>query len=107
MKKEFTLSPYFVQEEPQIPVIGLIADLDKSPSYKLDAIAVYKAKGHGYLVVHVSGCSCWPYYGGTDQRVCNNKTDVQRAIREFSSYNDFADLLDMLQDRQWKIQKGE
>lgn len=100
----FDLSPYFDQEQPQIPISGLIADLDMSPSYELDAMAVFKANGKGYLVVHVSGCSCWPDRGGTDQRVCNTKTDVQKAIREFSEYTDFAQLLDKLQELSWRVQ---
>lgn len=101
----FDYSPYFDQEQPQIPVSGIIADLDMSRPYELDAVAVFKASGKGYLVVHVSGCSCWPDRGGTDQRICNNKTDVQKSIREFSEYTDFAALLDKLQGVSWRVQE--
>lgn len=103
----YEYSPYFDQGQPEIPVSGLIADLDMSQPYELDALAVFKAKGKGYLVVAVSGCSCWPDRGSTSQRTCNTKTDVQKAIREFSGYTDFAELLDKLQAVSWRVQEKQ
>jgi hypothetical protein len=96
-------SPYFDQEEPEIEITGMIASLDQSASYELDAIAVFKAKSRRYLVVHVSGCSCWPDRGSTYQQVCENKTKVQEAIRQFSEYTDFAGIMDALQAASWKV----
>ena len=96
------ISPYFDQEQPQAPIVGLIADSDKSEPYELDAMAVFKLKGKGFLVVHVSGCSCWPDRGGTTQTICNRKTDVEKAVRDFDSL-----LVDKLQQVSWKVQKKE
>jgi len=72
-------SPFFDQEEPQLPIDGLIASGDMSAHYELDAAAVFKAQ-HRYLVVFVSGCSCWPDRGGTYQAVCESKVDVDREL---------------------------
>ena len=49
-------SPFFDQEGPEVKIDGLIASMDDSPSWELDAKAVFKAGRH-YLVVEVSGCS--------------------------------------------------
>ena len=46
-------SPYFDQEKPQISLLGMIASLDVSPSYELDAAAVFIAVDRKYLVVFV------------------------------------------------------
>lgn len=96
-------SPYFDQEPAEVPVIGIIADEDKSQPYELDALAVYKVIGKGYLVVYVSGCSCWPDRGSTSQRICHNKTDVQKALREFG----YESLMDKLQQASWKVEKHD
>ena len=90
-------SPYFDQEEPQIEVTGMIADYDISQPYELDACAVFKAK-KGYLVVFVSGCSCWPDRGFTSQILCNRKSDVDKQLR-----GNWSNLLDKCQERSWKI----
>lgn len=90
--------PYFDQEEPQIEVLGLIAECDYSYPYELDAIAVFKAK-RGYLVVEVSGCSCWPDSGSTTQTVCHSKTEVDRIIGKHP------DLIDKVQAAGWRVTK--
>lgn len=84
--------PFFDQESPQIAVDGLIASLDLSPSYELDAKAVFKAGRH-YLVVEVSGCSCWPDRGGTTQTVCSSRAEVDRILT-----GEWRDLLQQCQD---------
>lgn len=90
--------PYFAQEQPEMEIIGMIADEDISEAYELDACAVFKTK-KGYLVVFVSGCSCWPQYGSTTQVVCNRKVDVDKQLRGVWSV-----LLDKCQARNWKVQ---
>lgn len=92
-------SPYFDQEEPQIEIEGMIADLDISAPYQLDAAAVFKGKLKGYLVVLVSGCSCWPSMGATAQFVCNKKSDVDKVLV------DWHELLDKCQYNNWKVTK--
>lgn len=72
-------NPFFDQEQPDLPIDGLIASEDISASYELDAAAVFKA-GERFLVVEVSGCSCWPDRGSTYQAVCETKSDVDRAL---------------------------
>ena len=94
-------SPYFDRESPQIPIVGMIADLDISPSYELNAMAVFKAK-IGYLVVSVSGCSCWPDRGGTEQTTCRRKSDVDKKLT-----GDFRELLDKCQAKNWKPDKSK
>lgn len=89
--------PFFDQEEPEIEISGLIASLDLSPSYELDAKAVFKAGRH-YLVVEVSGCSCWPYRGGTGQTVCTTRSEVDRLLT-----GEWRDLLQQCQNANWKI----
>jgi hypothetical protein len=53
---------YFSQEPPILELERLIAEYDCSEEYELDAVAVFKTKteDHPFLVVWVSGCSCWP-----------------------------------------------
>jgi hypothetical protein len=77
----------------------MIASVDESASYELDAAAVFKT-GRQYLVVFVSGCSCWPYRGSTEQYICPTKVDVDRTVR--GKYNS---LLQKCQDANWKVQK--
>ena len=91
--------PYFDQENPQVDISGMIADLDVSQPYELDARAVFKAS-KGYLVVSVSGCSCWPDRGGTSQKYCPTKADVDRELR-----GQWASLLDACQSANWKVKK--
>ena len=92
-----TFSPYFDQEQPEIKIEGLIADLNISQPYELDACAVFKAE-KGWLVVIVSGCSCWPDRGYTYQKVCPRKTDVDIELR-----GEWKNLLDKCQEKNWKI----
>jgi hypothetical protein len=75
------VSPWFDQEPPEHPIAGLVALLDISPSWELDAMAVFRVAGRGYLVVHVRGCSCWPLYGATVQMYAPTVTEAERAIR--------------------------
>ena len=91
-------SPYFDQEEPEIKIDGMIADLDKSEPYELDAAAVFKA-GRKYLIVHVSGCSCWPDRGDTYQYVLSTKTEVEREIRDIGFGQE---LIEKCQNAKWK-----
>lgn len=88
-------SPYFDQEEPIAEIEGLIADEDTSQPYELDSTAVFKVKGKGWLVVTVSGCSCWPDRGWTDQQFRTRKSDVDKLISP--------SLRDELQNRGWKV----
>ena len=90
-------SPYFDQEEPQIEVTAMIADLDTSRPYELEAAAVFAVKSGGYLVVFVSGCSCWPYMGSTTQTICKRKSDVDKELR-----GNWHELLDKCQSQNWK-----
>ncbi len=88
--------PYFGQEPPQVEIVGMIADLDISETYELNAAAVFKAK-RGYLVVFVSGCSCWPDRGSTTQVLCERIVDVDRQLT-----GDWAALRDKCQAVKWK-----
>lgn len=85
-------SPFFDQEAPQVPVDGMIASVDKSEPYELEAQAVFKC-GYRFLVVQVSGCSCWPDYGSTNQTVCTEKSEVDRIV--------WPELLQACQDAHW------
>lgn len=96
---DFSYSPFFDQEEPQVEVLGMIASEDISPSWELDACAVFKAK-KGYLVVFVSGCSCWPDRGSTSQHVCARKSEVDKILR-----GQWSGLLDDCQRKEWKADK--
>lgn len=97
--------PYFAQQQPERPIVGMIADLDLSRPYELDAIAVFKAAPRGYLVVSVSGCSCWPASGSTCQIYCADKVAVARAIADRGSQ--FATLLDKCQSARWRVTKED
>ena len=85
-------SPFFDQEQPEIEVDGMIASVDHSEPYELDAQAVFKS-GHRFLVVEVSGCSCWPDRGITTQTVCTEKSEVDRIV--------WPELLQACQDAHW------
>jgi hypothetical protein len=89
--------PFFDQESPTCPIDGMIASIDNSEPYELDAAAVFRSGRH-YLVVFVSGCSCWPDRGSTDQRVCSTKADVDKALS-----GNYRDLLQKCQDANWKV----
>jgi hypothetical protein len=94
-------SPFFDQEPPEIPVTELLANMDVSEPYELDATGVFRTD-RGWLVVRVQGCSCWPDVGGTggtEQIVCNTKQDVEQALRA----NGASELLDELQARNWGV----
>jgi hypothetical protein len=94
---EIRMSPYFDQEDPQVPIKGIIADLDRSTSYELDAKAVYKTIDKGYLFVEVSGCSCWPDRGSTSQTFCKTRVEIDKLIGD-----EWHELLDLCQQRNWK-----
>jgi hypothetical protein len=89
-------SPFFDQEAPQVELLGMISSDDCSEPYELGACAVFKAK-QGWLVVEVSGCSCWPDRGWTSQSVCPRKTDVDKVLR-----GKWSGLLDACQAKDWK-----
>ena len=90
--------PYFDQEKPEVPILGKIADYDKSEPYELDAAAVFKTKT-GYLIVEVSGCSCWPDRGGTTQTHHTRRADVDKHLINAN----LATLRDACQHAQWKV----
>ena len=91
-------SPYFDQEEPEAEIVGMIAEQDDSEPYELYAAAVFKTK-RGYLVVFVSGCSCWPDRGSTEQILCPRKVDVDRALSGRGG------LIEKCQSASWKATK--
>jgi hypothetical protein len=91
-----TFNPFFDQEDPQVPVVSMIASHDKSEPYELDAAAVFKAK-QGFLVVFVSGCSCWPDRGTTSQNHCNKIAEIDRILGV-----EWAALKDACQQKGWK-----
>jgi hypothetical protein len=93
--------PYFDQEGPERPLLGMIADHDVSEPYELDAAAVFAVDPDGYLVVGVSGCSCWPDRGGTTQTFCADRAAVDRALT-----GDWRALLQKCQDADWAIKGG-
>lgn len=95
--KYYQFNPFFGQEEPVARISGMIASLDISPSYELDAAAVFKS-GRQYLVVFVSGCSCWPDRGSTTQVVCPTKADVDKVIT-----GEYRRLLQACQDANWQV----
>lgn len=91
-------SPFFDQEQPSCSVVGIIAEVDHSPSWELEAAGVFSCESGGYLVVEVSGCSCWPDRGGTTQTHCPTKADVDRVLKE-----QYGDLISKCQDAEWKV----
>lgn len=96
---------YFDQEPPDMPVAGLIAEVDYSDNCQLEAIAVFRGAISKYLVVYVTGCSCWPVSGSTEQHICHTKTDVQHAISSVRSIPKevVGELMDELQACDWKV----
>lgn len=75
--------PYFDQEQPECEPIALLAEGDWSEPYEMDAGAIFACADGRFLVVAVSGCSCWPDYGSsTTQRVCGDAAERDRAARE-------------------------
>jgi len=97
VERSMAFAPYFDQEPPQVPVIGLIADQSSSIAYELDAMAVFKSRP-GYLVVHISGCSCWPCAGTTTQWHCHTIGGVVQVIR---SNPEFSALIHRLHEKGW------
>lgn len=91
--RDVQFSPFFDQEDPQIKVDGMIASVDHSRPYELDAQAVFKA-GHRFLVVEVSGCSCWPDRGSTTQTICTEKSEVDKIVHR--------EILQACQDANWE-----
>ena len=90
--RDVQFSAFFDQEDPQIKVDGMIASVDHSRPYELDAQAVFKA-GHRFLVVDVR-CSCWPDRGSTTQTICTEKSEVDKIV--------YRDLLQACQDANWE-----
>ena len=97
MSKEYP--PFTDQDKLERPVLGLIAEIDVSQPYELDAVGVFAVDPEGYLVVNVGGCSCWPDRGSTEQTFCPDKAAVDRAIT-----GEYRPLLDDLQKREGKVQ---
>ena len=89
-------SPYFDQDTPEVPILGMIAEYDTSPSYELDARALFKT-AHGYLLVEVSGCFCWPDRGGTTQTHFTRRADADKALAAWP------ELKDLVQAAGWKV----
>lgn len=87
-------SPFFDQEPPEMPIAEMITSEDCSEPYELDACAVFRTIDNKYLVVEVSGCSCWPDRGHTSQTICYNKVDVIRAIRSAGYNGRYAGMMD-------------
>lgn len=89
--------PFFDQEEPECSIQGMVASVDVSEPYELDAAAVFRA-GRNYLVVIVGGCSCWPDLGATTQQICKTKSEVDRMLT-----GRYRSLLQKCQDAKWKV----
>lgn len=89
---------YFDQEDPERPLKGLIADEDQSACYELDATAVFAVDPTGFLVVHVSGCSCWPDRGATTQTYCEDRVAVHRLL----AGGNWSGLIQACQDARWE-----
>lgn len=87
--------PYFDQEKPERPIERFIADFDDSEPYELSAYALFTCVGGGYLLVRVSGCSCWPDRGNTSQTYCEDKAAASRAM------NGTPQLMDAVQAANW------
>jgi len=88
--------PYFDQESPDAPIVRVLAEEDWSESYELDAGAIYECEGGRFLLVAVSGCSCWPDRGSTDQRIAEDWASVDRIAKELFGSNS-AQVLDAAQ----------
>lgn len=94
----FHVGPFFDQESPDVDICGMIASMDISRPYEIDECAVFKCSSRGYLVVWVSGCSCWPDRGTTQQEFCPTQSDVDRALS-----GEYRSLLQKCQDAKWKV----
>ena len=93
----YTYYPFFGQESPQADIIGMVASQDESEPYELDAAAVFSCRYAKWLVVIVSGCSCWPSRGTTEQHVCHSKIEVTRVL----AGSKFDRLVEMCQQVGW------
>ena len=89
-------SPWFDQDAPECEPVRVLAEGDWSPSYELDAGAIFECSDGRYLLVSVSGCSCWPDRGITSQVVCASLADVDREARSLFGGH-AAELLDQMQ----------
>lgn len=98
-------SPFFDQEPPDVPVVRMIADNDISASYELDAAAVFACE-RGFLVVSVSGCSCWPDRGGTAQQFCEDRIAVQRYLTSDGDAHGSA-LLAACEANRWGVERPD
>jgi len=92
---------FFDQEDPERPLKGIIAEADHSGCYELDAKAVFKVDPKGYLLVEVSGRSCWPDHGSTTQTYCEDRIAVSRAL----AGDGWSDLIQACQDARWQVRK--
>lgn len=92
----FDVGPFFDQEGPQGDIVGMIASMDISEPYEIDECAIFLCRDGEYLVVFVSGCSCWPDRGGTTQHLCPEKSDVDRVLTQ-----EYRSLLQKCQDANW------
>lgn len=95
-KYGFDVGPFFDQEEPLSTLTGMIASMDISEPYEIDEAAVFLCANGEYLVVFVSGCSCWPDRGSTSQMPCPTKADVDRVCTDR-----YRPLLQNCQDANW------
>ena len=56
---------FFDQEEPPYPAKRLLASYGGYESYELDEWGIIELQNDSIMLVHVSGCSCWPDRGMT------------------------------------------
>lgn len=99
---DFDVGPFFDQEGPITTITAMLESMDISEPYEIDECAVFLCADGGYLVVWVSGCSCWPDLGGTTQEYCKTKADVDKALT-----GRYRDLLQQLQDSNWGLRNTE
>jgi hypothetical protein len=89
--------PWFDQEKPECQPVALLAEGDWSEPCEMDAGAVFACADGKFLVVAVSGCSCWPDRGSTQQRVCHDEAERDRVMRDV--FGDRAgEMLDKIRD---------
>lgn len=93
------LGPYFEQEQPIVPITGLIAELGLSRPSGVAAAAVCKV-GRQYLVVEVSGDYDWPYAGITKQQIRNTRQQVRESLSP-----EFAGLFERCGTANWGVTK--
>jgi len=98
-KYGFDVGPFFDQEDADVAIIGMIESMNISQPYEIDECAVFKCRDKGYLVVWVSGCSCWPDRGGTRQEFCPTQSDVDRVLT-----GEYRSLLQKCQDAKWSVE---